>query len=102
MRVQVSKAVRLFCVALCAACLLAEARAQQKQTEVVPAPTQTPKVEVQTKQESSASKKNARPEAEAGAKPEPFDKATPEQMSKQCVTLATEEGPIEIEFFPEA
>jgi peptidyl-prolyl cis-trans isomerase B (cyclophilin B) len=87
----------MFLFALCAACLAAGTRAQQ-QTGAQPA--QTPKVEAQPKQEQSAAKKNARPEADAKA--EPFDKATPEQMSKQCVTLATEEGDIAIEFFPEA
>jgi peptidyl-prolyl cis-trans isomerase B (cyclophilin B) len=99
MRVQASKTIRLLCLALCAACLVAGARAQQ-QTGAQPA--QMPKAEAQPKQEPSASKKNARPEGEATAGAEPFDKATPEQMSKQCVTLATEEGNIEIEMFPEA
>jgi peptidyl-prolyl cis-trans isomerase B (cyclophilin B) len=79
--------------ALCVACLLATAGAQQK--EVVPPPSQTPEVA------PTPAKRNARPAAEPGAKPEPFDKATAEQMSKQCVTLATEEGEIEIEMLPE-
>src|SRR5690242_19249832 len=56
----------------------------------------------ETKQEAPPAKKNARPEAEATAKAEPFDKATVEQMSKQCVTLDTEEGSILIEMLAEA
>jgi peptidyl-prolyl cis-trans isomerase B (cyclophilin B) len=98
MRVQKSTAHVLLLV-LCFACVTAAA---QQQTETKP--TQEQKPEAQTKPEAvvPALKKNARPAVEAGAKPEPFDKATVEQMSKQCVTLATEEGEIEIEMFPEA
>lgn len=55
----------------------------------------------ETKQETPPAKKNARPEAEP-AKAEPFDKATVEQMSKQCVTLDTEEGTIVVEMLAEA
>jgi peptidyl-prolyl cis-trans isomerase B (cyclophilin B) len=98
MRVQKSTAHVLLLV-LCFACITARA---QQQTETKP--TQEQKPEAQTRPEAvvPALKKNARPAVEAGAKPEPFDKATVEQMSKQCVTLATEEGEIEIEMFPEA
>lgn len=73
------KSIRLALVILCAACLAHSSRAQQ------PA-AQTP---AQTKQEAPPAKKNARPGAETNAA-EPFDKATVEQMSKQCVTLDTE------------
>jgi peptidyl-prolyl cis-trans isomerase B (cyclophilin B) len=75
----------------CAACLASPARARQTDSQT-PAP--------QPKQEAPPAKKNARPEAETAA--EPFDKATAEQMSKQCVTLDTEAGAIEIEMLAEA
>ncbi|HVF41359.1 MAG TPA: peptidylprolyl isomerase [Pyrinomonadaceae bacterium] len=91
--------MRLFFIALCVARLGAAVMAQGAPVrEKEPPPPQT-------KPEAVAPplKRNARPaEVEAGAKPEPFDKATPEQMSKQCVTLATEEGAIEIEMLAEA
>jgi peptidyl-prolyl cis-trans isomerase B (cyclophilin B) len=77
---------------LCAACLSTAARAQQ------PA-TQQPSTQAQ--QEAPPAKKNERPSAEA-APGEPFDKATVEQMSKQCVTLDTEAGAIRIEMLAEA
>jgi cyclophilin family peptidyl-prolyl cis-trans isomerase len=101
MRVQRPTATYLLVIALCAVCPSAAAWAQQ-QTEAKP--TQEQKPEAQTKPEAVVPtvKRNARPPSESGAKPEPFDKATVEQMSKQCVTLATEEGEIEIEMFPEA
>ncbi len=51
--------------------------------------------------EAPAKKANARPTAEATPAPEPFDKATVEQMSKQCVTLDTEAGVVEIEMLAE-
>jgi peptidyl-prolyl cis-trans isomerase B (cyclophilin B) len=96
-----SIALRLVLAVLCVACVASAAWAQQ-QTEAKPTEEQKP--EVQTKPEAvvPAVKRNARPPSDAGAKPEPFDKATVEQMSKQCVTLATEEGEIEIEMLPEA
>src|ERR1044071_8796625 len=78
----------------CVACVPPRGGAQQK--EGVPPPSPTPQ-----QQEAAPAKRNARPAAEPGAKPEPFDKATAEQMSKQCVTLSTEEGEIEIEMLPE-
>jgi peptidyl-prolyl cis-trans isomerase B (cyclophilin B) len=109
MRVQKSTTTRLLLFALCAASLLVSTRAQQQtaqpvQTEKpVAQPKQDVKPDAGVKQDApAASKKNARPDAEADAKAEPFDKATAEQMSKQCVTLATEEGEIEIEMLPEA
>jgi len=52
--------------------------------------------------EADPSKKaNARPTQTPPAKPEPFDGATVEKMSTQCVTLETEAGAIEIEMIPE-
>lgn len=49
-----------------------------------------------------ASKKaNARPTEQIPTKPEPFDGATVEKMSAQCVTLETEAGVIEIALIPE-
>jgi len=77
---------------LCAACLASPARPQQPNAQQ-PA--------TQTKQEAPPAKKNARPAAET-AEPEPFDKATVEQMSKQCVTLDTEAGTIVVEMLAEA
>ena len=51
---------------------------------------------------SDASKKaNARPADTVVNKPEPFDGASVEKMSAQCVTLDTEAGAIEIEMIPE-
>lgn len=98
--------MRLFLVALCFACFgVGAARAQEP-----PVREQTPEKEQSTEpvqpkkpeRAADAAKKNARPEGEAAAKPEPFDEATPEEMSKQCVTLATEEGSIELEMLAEA
>jgi peptidyl-prolyl cis-trans isomerase B (cyclophilin B) len=74
---------------LCSVCL-ASGRAQQLNAQQ---PAQ------QTRQEAPPAKKNARPEAETA---EPFDKATVEQMSKQCVTLDTEAGQIVLEMLAEA
>jgi peptidyl-prolyl cis-trans isomerase B (cyclophilin B) len=84
-------AKRLLIFSLCVSCLSTVARAQQ------PAAGQPA---AQPKQAAPPAKKNSRPEAEAPA--EPFDKATVEQMSKQCVTLDTEAGAIEIEMLAEA
>jgi peptidyl-prolyl cis-trans isomerase B (cyclophilin B) len=84
---------------LCVACLSLTAGGQQAGAQA----TQPQKAATQPRQEEpQASKKNARPEGEAKAAAEPFDKATAEQMSKQCVTLATEEGEIDVELLPEA
>lgn len=74
-------AARITLLLLCAALLASAARAQE--------PT-------------APQKANARPEASAAPTPEPFDKATAEQMSKQCVTLQTAEGAVEIEMLAEA
>ncbi len=53
-------------------------------------------------QEPPPAKKNARPEGEAESPAEPFDKATPAQMTGQCVTLDTEAGAIVVEILGEA
>lgn len=54
-------------------------------------------------QEKDPVKANARPTPTPTApKPEPFDKADVATMAKQCVTLDTEAGIIEIELFPES
>ena len=50
-----------------------------------------------------AAKTNARPTpAPTAPKAEPFDKADVATMAKQCVTLDTESGMIELELFPES
>src|ERR1051326_4225375 len=85
------KAIRLALVLLCAACLAPSSRAQQSDAQP----------SAQTKQEAPPAKKNARPDGDTTT-PEPFDKATAEQMSKQCVTLDTEEGAIVVEMLAEA
>lgn len=76
-----------------AVCLAASGRAQQPPSAQQPAP--------QTRQEAPPAKRNARPETETAAA-EPFDHATVEQMSKQCVTLDTEAGAIVVEMLAEA
>src|SRR2546423_12049659 len=88
-----SIAVRLGLVLLCAACFSAAVRARQSATQ---------QHATQTQQEAPPAKKNERPAAETAAQGEPFDKATVEQMSKQCVTLETEVGAIRIEMLAEA
>jgi peptidyl-prolyl cis-trans isomerase B (cyclophilin B) len=89
--IKMSFAARLVCLSLSAACLAGAARAQQPQPDAAP------------KQEPPAAKKNARPSAEAAPAPaEPFDKATPAEMSSKCVTLETGAGAIEIEMLAEA
>jgi peptidyl-prolyl cis-trans isomerase B (cyclophilin B) len=93
MRVKESLATLLICVTLCAACLSTGVRARQSATQQ-PA--------TQTQREEPPAKKNERPAAETQAQGEPFDKATVEQMSKQCVTLETEAGAIRIEMLAEA
>ena len=47
-------------------------------------------------------KANARPTPTPEVKAEPFDKADVATMAKQCVTLETEAGVIEMELFPES
>ena len=58
--------------------------------------------EAQQKPEPPPAKKNARPAGEAESPAEPFDKATPAQMTGQCVTLDTEAGAIVVEILGEA
>ena len=86
-----SLAIRFSILTLCAACLVSTAGAQQAgaQTEQKP-----------TAEKPSEKKANARPEAPPAA--EPFDGATVEKMSAQCVTLETEAGDIELEMLAEA
>ncbi|MDT5294358.1 MAG: hypothetical protein QOJ76_1238 [Acidobacteriota bacterium] len=98
-----------------AACLVASARAQPpqeqrhetttKQEAPAAAKQETPpasKQEAPKQEPPPALKKNARPETEAAAPSEPFDRATVEQMSAQCVTLDTEAGAIVVEMLAEA
>ena len=117
MRVRAPISTRLLRLALCAACLPAAAGASQPfttrrprqnpeaQKTQAPAPKQEamPKQEAATpKPEPPPVKKNARPEGEAAAPAEPFDKATPAQMTAQCVTLDTEAGGVVVEMLGEA
>ena len=99
MRVRASISTALSGLALCVACLSAAAGAQQPQQSP---PAQTKQEATPKQEEPPAAKKNARPEAEAQATPEPFDKSTPEQMTGHCVTLDTEAGAIVVEVLPEA
>ena len=92
MRVKESLATFVVCLLACAACLSTNVRAQQSATQQPAA---------QTQREEPPAKKNERPAAEA-AQGEPFDKATVEQMSKQCVMLETDSGAIRIEMLAEA
>jgi peptidyl-prolyl cis-trans isomerase B (cyclophilin B) len=58
----------------------------------------------QTSQQSpvdTPKKANARPSDLSAHPPEPFDGAPVEKMARQCVTLETEAGAIEIEMLPE-
>ena len=48
----------------------------------------------------AAKKANARPPESAAPKAEPFDGATVEKMTGQCVTLETEQGAIVLEILP--
>lgn len=74
---------------LCAAPLVTAARVQQQpEPQGTPAPATTPK------------KANARPATEDA--PEPFEGASVEKMSGQCVRLETEGGAIEVELFPDS
>lgn len=110
MRVKSTRVIRLLCLALWAACLVGAAVAQEPPVRDQPEKEQNPEAPAKPEEPAKPEmitptrKRNARPgEGDAAAaKPEPFDKSTPEQMSKQCVTLATEEGPIEIEMLAEA
>ncbi|HEU4596014.1 MAG TPA: peptidylprolyl isomerase [Pyrinomonadaceae bacterium] len=87
-------ASRLLVSFLWLACLVPAAHARQQQPQA-PAPSS------KSQEAAPAEKKaNARPEAAAPA--EPFDGATVEKMSAQCVTLDTEAGTIELEMLAEA
>ncbi|HWS55891.1 MAG TPA: peptidylprolyl isomerase [Pyrinomonadaceae bacterium] len=81
--------VKLLILTLCVSACGVAARAQQQQQ---PTPAQA----------TSAQKANARPSAEPAAPVEPFDKATPAELSAQCVTLETEAGAVEVEILGEA
>lgn len=50
----------------------------------------------------TAPKANSRPAPASATKAEPFDKADAATMAKQCVTLDTEAGVIDLELFPES
>ena len=52
-------------------------------------------------QTDAAKKANARPAEAAASAPEPFDGASVEKMTANCVSLETEAGVIEIEMIPE-
>src|SRR3954452_23159529 len=60
---------------------------------VIKGQTPTPKTD-------ALKKANARPPVETPTKPDPFDGASVEKMSAQCVTLVTEQGSIVIEMLP--
>ncbi len=89
-----SLAKRFIIMAMCAACFASFAHAQQQQQQPAlqnQGATQTPK------------KANARPVLDAMTpKAEPFDKASVEVMSAQCVKLETEAGAIEVEMLAAA
>lgn len=53
-----------------------------------------------TSNSDALKKANSRPPTEAVTKPDPFDGASVEKMSGQCVTLVTEQGSIVIEMLP--
>jgi peptidyl-prolyl cis-trans isomerase B (cyclophilin B) len=98
---------RLFVTALMlsAACLgaaAARARQSQEQKAGAQARQEPSKQETAPKQEAPPAKKNARPEGEPAAAAEPFERATPAEMSAQCVTLDTEAGAIVVEMLAEA
>ncbi|HJQ32679.1 MAG TPA: peptidylprolyl isomerase [Pyrinomonadaceae bacterium] len=86
---------------LAAACLGAAAHAQEQKTEA-PSKQETAPASMAPKQEAPPAKKNARPEGEQPGPAEPFDHATPAEMSAQCVTLDTEAGAIVVEMLAEA
>lgn len=91
-----SLAIRFSILTLCAACLVSTAGARQTDGQRAGAQTeQKPAAE-----KPSEKKANARPEVAAAA--EPFDGATVEKMSAQCVALETEAGNIELEMLAEA
>jgi cyclophilin family peptidyl-prolyl cis-trans isomerase len=72
---------------ICVVGFVISARAQE------PKPTES--------QPETLKKTNARPAEVVVNAPEPFDGASVEKMTQQCVTLETEAGAIEIEMIPE-
>ena len=76
----------------CLLCLCAAGVRAQQPTQTQPTPAPTPAVK----------KANARPsgDAQPAEAAEPFDGASVERMSEQCVRLETEAGRIEVEMFP--
>ena len=92
MRAMRLKTIRLACLVL-AACLATAARAQQPEAQ---------QPSTQPKQAAPPAKKaNARPAVGKASAREPFDGATIERMSKQCVSLDTESGEIVVEMLAE-
>lgn len=86
------KTIRLACLVL-AACLATTARAQQPEVQ---------QPSTQPKQAAPPAKKaNARPAVGKASAREPFDGASIERMSKQCVSLDTESGEIVVEMLAE-
>lgn len=72
---------------------------------VAPASAQSkaPDKKIETAAPKPLKKSNQRPAAPVKTLPaEPFDKATVQEMAKQCVTLDTEAGIITLEMFPES
>ena len=55
----------------------------------------------QAPSQDNLKKANARPTASPSPRPEPFDGASVEQMTGQCVTLETEQGAIVFEVMPD-
>jgi peptidyl-prolyl cis-trans isomerase B (cyclophilin B) len=102
MRVRASISTALSGLALCVACVAVGARQPGAQQPPQNPPAQTKSEPTPAQDAPPAVKKNARPEAEAQATPEPFDKLTPGQMAGHCVTLDTEAGAIVVEVLPEA
>ena len=96
-------APRLLVSFVCLTCLIPAAHARRRQQPQPSAPGQPAAAAASSKSQETppASKKaNARPEAAPPS--EPFDGATIEKMSAQCVALDTEAGTIEIEMLAEA
>lgn len=87
--------IKLKIFTLAVFCLSATVFGQIKSPDIVPT----------TEPSKDLRKTNKRPAAAAAqakaAAAEPFDKATVEAMSRQCVELLTEAGVIDVELFPE-
>ncbi|HZI20405.1 MAG TPA: peptidylprolyl isomerase [Pyrinomonadaceae bacterium] len=89
-----------FCL-LCA-CWLAPAGAGRQPGTVAAAGPRAVRQAAPQRPAPAEAKKNARRPADERAAGEPFDKATPAEMSRQCVTLDTEEGTVVVEMLAEA